>query len=373
MPPQYKTYEPAPLSPYTMGLLQEVSSTHPGDFNAKYNDALKTKQAIESQQLNQQSVQMSLAEKQRQAAQEKAQADALAIELGKMDTNAPIDMNKVWEVVQRNAVKHNDIKTATDIERATRESAYGSNQLLDPGVALNLGLPPETTVAEARLAIKERERLDRNDRFGDEDVVRNRQLTVKLKAQQAAGEQIRPATPAQAAKVGAANAFMRVVDETNAKYIPYLSDNRAARWFDQVVNPNSAEARYANKLVLIAKTAALALEDRVTDKDSQIIENLTTPDARDTLATVIDKVQELRRYIELRLAEDLDAMKRGGFNTRGLENKYPAKDPNALAEELAGQPSPSGTPVPTGRTPEQEARYQKVKADRLAQLEAGGQ
>lgn len=154
MPPQWKQYEPNPISPHHMGLLEKLSNSRPGDYNAPFNEALKEKQAIEAQQLNQQSVQLTLDAKQRAAAQEKAQAEAIAAEFGNMDPNAPIDMVKVWDAVQRNALKHNDIKTATDIERVRREKENGADAPLSASQRLlfeqQIGrpLPPETTLRD---------------------------------------------------------------------------------------------------------------------------------------------------------------------------------------------------------------------------------
>jgi hypothetical protein len=101
-----------------MGLLEKLSN--PVDFKAVYNEGLKEKQAIESQQLNQQSVQLSVAERQRKADQDRAQAEALMAQYGGANAGT-FDPADAMETMKRVAVQYGDADRAIDLAKATRD------------------------------------------------------------------------------------------------------------------------------------------------------------------------------------------------------------------------------------------------------------
>lgn len=390
MPPQYQTYEPSPeLGRYYREVLQR--SANPVDFKAVYNEGLKEKQAIEAQQLNQQAVQLSVNEKQRAAAQEKAQAEAIAAQFGNMDPNAPVDMNKVWDIVQRTAIKNNDIKTATDIERATRES--GSKKI-SPAIATRLGLPPGTTEAEARLVGYKTHTDNVQGRF-DNPIQQARREYGAIKAyQEITGTKIRQPTNSQEEEFKSLSNLRDFASNTLETYLPYISENRLVRWGEINVNSNSAVARFKNELVQLTYSLAAAYNGKkISETDYKFMAPLLEPQPFDTLETVEDKVRRALEFADISKENLVGTAEALGRNLQGLgtgRNSASAidikavpppnfgaqqPDPNAIAQQY-GQPgpTPTGPPAPnSGRTPEQEARYQKVKAARAAQLEAGGQ
>lgn len=113
MPPQYKFYEPLPVTNYA-GLPKELFNTPPVNFQADYNAALQDKQTLEGGQL-------ALEQKQRAAAMDKAQVDALIAQYGGANAGQPLDPAAISETIARNAMQHGDANRALEAVKQGRQ------------------------------------------------------------------------------------------------------------------------------------------------------------------------------------------------------------------------------------------------------------
>jgi hypothetical protein len=394
-----------------MGLLQEVSSTHPGDFNAKYNDALKTKQAIESQQLNQQSVQMSLAEKQRQAAMDKAQSEALMAQYGGANAGADIDMTKVADIIKLNAIKHGDPDRALAADKIARQQK--DDRELTAVEAMQMGVPVGSTVAIANAILRSRSigvAGDKAKTYSDQ-VQFNKDKFERTIASYAPGgfePEVDPVTK-QAPTKQDADKF-RVTAASHGRIHLALDNLEASLSISDGNDPNHPEfMRQKAFLAEIAKAlkekenfgAALTGNEQKLNS-AGLPQILSREDMSATGALIAaglgrdaqDAVNVMRAMLsqdfdlQLKLykfkrKQDMQGLPGGLRDSYSLpsmngvastsDNTQAMPDPNALAQLLAGQPNPQPTPtgppapqVQSDKTPEEIA----YKEQHLAKLRA---
>lgn len=329
MAPQYR-----PVSVSLNGLPPEVFGA-PKDFT--FMDAMKEEEALQASQQTNQSNQMVLQQKQ-------GMIDALREKYATQDPTT-LDQGDVLNTAKGISMKNGDLGSMLDIIRAERSYATTDRQLTEEE-ALQLGVEPGTPLSVARAILRSRDLEQEQERFDDPTRVLNRQLDATLKDQRATGTQIRPPTPQQVQKIGAGDAFIAQMEDMEATYIPYISQNRGTRFLEAAVNTNSPESRLYGELNLAAKQAALSLEDRVTDQDYKTIQDIATVQALDTNETVIDRMQRLKDFIKRRNAADLNAMSAGGFNASGLQNRGQFQLPSTAPSQSGGLPrNEDGSPL----------------------------
>jgi len=255
------------------------------------------------------------------------------------DKVGEFDPTNALKTAQRIALQQGDLDTALNVQKGLNTFSNSANRVLTPEEiaslqAQGLEVIDGETLAGARLkmALKNSNvSVARSDavqkRFEENAPIRD--LNETLLKQKTTGTQIRPATEAQVNKIGSSDAFIAQMDDLESRYIPNLSEDRGSRFIQKAANPNSPEARLQGELKLAAKQAALSLEDRVTDADYKMLEDITTIGDLDTNATVIDKMHRLKEFIKRRNASDLNAMEAGGFNSEGLKARKPFMIPKA--------------------------------------------
>lgn len=237
------------------------------------------------------------------------------------------------ETAQRIAMQNGDYVTALNIEKTIKERS--GNQPLTPSQRTLLapmfegGIPEGVSPSDLQLYGALQRGNVYADQVHDPLLAENRRINAILAHQRATGSQVRPPSAAQTAKIGAGDAFLAQMDDVEQTYIPYISENRGERFLANAVNPNSAAYRLSKELDLAAKQAALALEDRVTDKDYEIIQDIIQVNDLDTMETVLDKMNRLKIFVQRRNEADLNSMEGGGFNTKGLRNRPSLMIPKA--------------------------------------------
>jgi len=349
MPPSYK-----PLAAGVQGIPEEIFNNPGITFeDAQKQQALARAQELANQRSEQQvrSEEMQIAEAQRQLEQQARQRDAI---IGKFGAGGgEFNPDEGLRTAQRVALEGGDISTALDIEKALRARKIGggfggsgsaANMPLPEAMRiaaseqLGIELPPGTTqkdIATLTGIMRTRTYADQVGTYVNDP---NRELNAQTKAARLAGEQVTKPSEKLALSVGASTAFGNEVDRTLERYVPYVSENRGVRFLAAMANPNSAAARYMGAVNLLAKQAALALEDRVTNEDYAIIKELSTPTELDTLETMMDKARELKGFIKRRTEQNLLAAESVNINVTKLK-------------QMAGMSSPTPTPLTPGAAP----------------------
>lgn len=340
------TYKPLPIP----SGLSAPPPVFTGTENLSFMDADAQWAQQRARELANQNNEVAVAEATRQAQEEKVYRDGLIQQFGTPDANGVIpefNPDDALQVAQRLALGQGDIDRALAIERATREHKANSalDVPLDPATLAAYrqympGLPDGATERMVQGINKVRGTSVYSDQVHDPRLARNRELNATLQEQRATGTQVRPLTPGQVAKLGAGNAFIKQMEDMEARYVPYISENRGARFLAIAANPNSAAARLQGELELAAKQAALSLEDRVTDQDFQTIREITKIQNLDTIETVLDRMARLKQFIQRRNDSDLELMQKHGFNTE--ERPLPGSFQIPKAQQPAGAPERPG-------------------------------
>ena len=288
------------------------------------DDILREQEALRAQELANQSNEVMVAERQRIANEGEARRQAIRDQFGDQPTES-FNPDEALSVIQRLSIQQGDLDTALAIERTQKErkgsAAYSPEERAILSKEFGYDLPEGISPSFANTLINLKGKNLYEQQINDPLLLKNREWNSILKEQQATGTQIRPPTSAQVAKFGAGDAFIQQMEDMEARYLPYISENRGERLLAAAVNPNSAAARLLGELNLAAKQAALSLEDRVTDQDYKTIQEIALPNDLDTMETARDRMARLKQFIRRRNDADLNAMQSGGFNTEGLRNR----------------------------------------------------
>ena len=334
MPPSYKPIQvQAP-----QGLTADAFATP----SLSWEDASKTQALLRAQQISNEANQLQLEERQRQEEDKQRIRDALQTNFGGEWAGLnPVNPDEAYQLAQKVAIESGDWQTAMTIEKAGKGGALspGQRQLFQS--SLGIEIPADATAQDLNTLAALQKAQTYAQQVSDPKIAKLRDLNAILAEQRATGNQIRPATAAQSGKVAAANSFIGQMDNLEQTYLPYVAENRAERFLTKAANPNSAEFRMQAELDLAAKSAALALEDRVTDKDFETIQKITLINDLDTPATVLDKMRRLKEYIYRRANEDVSAATANGFNVSGLRNPQSLQIPRAGTINV---PNPEATP-----------------------------
>jgi len=442
MPPlPYRRYEARPINELLVGVPKGLYDAPAFDFQAKYDDALKTKQDIESTQQNMESqamrnqiTAMDLEKRQRSAEQEKAMADQLAAQFG---SAAPGQFNEdeALATIKRLAYQAGDRTAILEIERIEnsrrdpragmgpltqvqrdffapvlggqipdsvtqedlllREKLQASqrratDELLTPQEAAYYGVDVGTTKESLRLR-QGQQRLNLQtsyqegiDRRYDDPVRKNlRELNAILTYQKATGTQVKQPAPAQIDQIVGMLDIQGTLEDVANRYFPELPEDRAIRWSEAKVNPNSAIARLVNEINLVTYALAAAFNGkRISESDYTYMAPLVTPQPLDTLATIQDKFLRVSEYANRRNLNFTNVLEGLGYNLQEFgsgRNIAPTADLSGVSppelsasvERLAASPTPTptgpGAPVPqAGQDPAYLAMVEEERAKILA-------
>lgn len=379
MPP-YKQYEPLPVTNYE-GIPKELFNTPPVDYQQKYNQALQAKQALEAQQLNNQAVQLSVEARQRQAAYEKAQAEALSAQFGGLNPQE-FDADKALQTAQRIAIQSGDLDNALAIEKATRDRA-NSDYLLVGEEAKRLGVPEGTPLSVARTLQRQQEITDINTRFSDPAREKSRIYGAERARQVVEGDTRSQLPVAERGKLqsaeGAKASINKVLTLLPELDIGALNALKSGKVTDLYKDPGSVAYRtYANLSLLKKQVARMNDSGALTELDVEMFAPLTEGSpVYDDPQSLAMRMSDLMEYIDTKVESVLSTNEKAGANVKAFRTgQVPAPVPNyeelsAPVERLAGQPNPqstpSGPPVPQGLTPEEQAYKEQHKAKLRAQ------
>lgn len=327
MPPQYN-----PLQ-----LAQSLTAPPPGVFNQEATtwDQEKAKQAaLLAQKLNNESMQVTVGQKQRADNMQIQQEQGLQQAFGpQADGSQPdFDPNKALDIAKKIAAQNGDLGSMLEITKAQRQYQNPGTQLLSPEQLIEFDLPEGSTVADAKLAISMKNsgisQGNLDIRLNDP----NRELNADLKRQRRDGTQVRPMTEKQTEAETAFEDLLTYSEDVKNTYAPYISENRGKRFLDEAVNPNSPAARMQNELTLLATTLAAGFNGkRLSDLDQRTMEKLVKINKLDTMETVLDKFDRIQSFARSRQKNFFDVLNRRGYNTADR-----SVDPNKLAQSLAG-------------------------------------
>lgn len=313
---------------------QALTAPPPGVFNQEATpwEAEEAKQAaLLAQQLNNQSVGISVKQRQQAYDDDQAERQTLKAQFGSGEEMP--DEDQVMSVIQRLAMQRGDADTVLGIERIKNQrlAADASQRRTDAYV---------NSVSNPLL---------------DE----RRQLQNDLMTQRRDGTQVRPLVSGQEDELTGLSEISGLTSNILERYLPHISENRAMRWAEAKVNPNSAIARLDNELVqLVYALSAARNGKRISDADYRFMAPLVKPTALDTIATVEDKIRRVVEFAELRKGELLDVLKKSGRNVRNFTGEG-GQSPDELAQSLSSDNS-----LAAEEQAYKEAHKQKLRAQR---------
>jgi len=342
MPPQY---QPLPVTNYE-GIPKELFNQPRVDFNAEYNKALSAKQALEAQQLNNQSVQLSVADKQRQADYEKAQAEALMAQFGGANA-VNFDPDAALQTAQRIAIQSGDLDNALAIERVTRERA-NSDYVLMGEEAKRLGVREGTPLPVYRAMQRQQELNDINTRFSDPAREKARIYGAERARQVVEGDTRSQLPVPERGKLqsgeGAKQSIETVVSLLPQLDVGALNALKSGKVTDLYKDPGSPAYRMYAQLDLLKKQVARMNDSgALTELDVEMFAPLTVGSPiYDSPESIAARMADLMDYIDAKPESVLSTNEKAGVNVSSFRAGITPKpvpsyeELSAPVEKLAG-------------------------------------
>lgn len=302
MPPTYNPLQAAIPSSGIIGL----------DFNTPAIDFTQAQQQqaqLLAQQLGNQQNEIRTDILKRQNEQANQLQDALKQQYGSMSPTDTFDPDAALKTAQRIALTQGDLDTALSIEKTKNQFTNSGNQLLSPEQLRNfrdagIDLPDTATIAEARVAVALK---NAGTNAGSLDI--------------RSGKGYRALPASETNTLNEIDSLGVFVDNIKQRYMPYISENRGERFLDAAVNPNSAAARMANELDLIATQMAAAYNGkRLSDLDFKTMSKLVQIQPLDTLETVSDKLDRLKEFMAIRKQNLVGSLDKAKYNVSKFQD-----------------------------------------------------
>lgn len=304
-----------------------------------FNSMLSEQEKMQAADIVNQTNQLNLQQKKDDIEQQKQLEDIIKQAAASQDPNADVNIDDMLKKLQIGAALAGNSDKVLAVEKIKngrkgntgpiRESV---REAIDNAISGKpFTIPEDASPIETRQIIGASNTYnasksigDRNNRFYDPEVVKGRELSNEHQQQVNTGTQILHMTAGQTQTLGDAEGFNDYITNVKEKYLPELEKDRGARFVDQLVDPNSTASRLQGELNLVAKKAARAVEKGViTNQDFETIANIVKMRPLETNATVEDKINRLQEFIATATKANLNAMKKGGFNTSGFDTKIP--------------------------------------------------
>lgn len=342
MPPRYQPLQ-IPVNP-PPGIMNVQEAT-------PYDEFEKREAALLAQRLNNQSVGISVDQRQRQYDQQlKQEAKAKEIFGPQADGTTPeFDSDKLMDIIKRTAVETGDFNTAINAEKAQRQYQNPNNQLLTPEQLIEFDLEEGSTVADAKLAVSMR---NSGVAAGHLDIRKNdpnRELSAEQKRRKLAGTEFQKVSDAEIGKLenadGALESINEIVNEETGLLLQLdpgaLSALKAGKLTGKYKDPGSPAYRMYARLELLKKQVARMNDSgALTQLDVDMFEPLTVGspiyDDKNSVAT---RMYDLTSYIQKKQESIIKRNEQGYRNMDRFKKAMPGnQNPDDLANSLAQDP-----------------------------------
>ena len=369
MPPSYKPQSVA----IPAGVIGESFNNSGTDFEK----ALAVAQALEAQGLNNDSVEISVAERQRKADEDKQLRDALIAKFGvkqqdvappivaPMDptTGTPMDPAQAqapqtpqaepqnfdpiegYKLAQQIAMQQGNLSAAAEASRAQKALQGGSqDRLLTDVEAMQLDVPPGTPLSVANSMLRARGIEGIQSRFDDPSLAKARDLNVTLKNQRATGTQFQNIGGPELTKIQSSEGALVSVGEVNGLVEQLdpgaLSALKAGKVTELYKDPGEPAYRmYATLDLLKKQVARMNDSGALTQLDVDMFAPLTVGSPiYDSQESLKQRMDDLARYIAKKKEIIIST------NERAFRNMDRFKDP----AWQNGQPAPDAAPDVAG-------------------------